>query len=145
MEAVEGRPGFAWEGGGECAACQTWEGSQGDLFAFLLIPCCLDGWHQLVHGAAGCWGNSQDLTLELQQRLKPWLCCCSGSILLGRWLQLLLLSLLSPPQYEPCSSSSSKPCLLHSAGGIVLPWGCRSFPGHSCWEGPTCYPGDKLG
>lgn len=103
MGAVQGRPGFAWEGGGECDACCAWEGSQGDLFAFLLTPCCLDGWHQLVHGPA-VWCGMQ-LAVP---RISPWSCsrginhgCAAAALgapsLLGRWLQLLLLSLLCPP------------------------------------------------
>lgn len=54
--------------------------------------------HPLLPGwlaSAGPWGsmvlwdaagNSQDLTLELQQRHKPWLCCCcSGCSITPGW------------------------------------------------------------
>lgn len=86
-DGVEGRgvsggcSGFAWGGGGECAVlgaasccCPAWEGSQGDLFAFPLTPCCLagPGWSLGQHGAVGCSCQFQALTLELQQRLLLW-------------------------------------------------------------------------
>lgn len=64
-------------------------------------------------------------------RISPWSCsrginngCAAAALgapsLLGRWLQLLLLSLLCPPWHEPCSSSSSQPCL-HITGGLCCP------------------------
>lgn len=133
-------------GAASCCCC-AWEGLQGDLFAFLLTPCCLDSWHGLVRGAAWCCGMQLALP-----RMSPWSCsrginhgCAAAAAalgapsLLGRWLQLLLLSLLCPPQHEPCSSSGSQPCLLHTAGGLC----CPGDAGHSCWDGPMCYPAGR--
>lgn len=123
--------------GAASCCCSAWGGKQGDLFAFLLTPCCLHGWHRLVHGAAWCCGMQLAIP-----RTSPWSCsrginhgCAAAALgapsLLGGRLQLLLLSLLCPPQHEPWSSSSSQPCL--HAAGFVLPWGCRSFLlGGSC-------------
>lgn len=103
--------------------------------------------HPLLPGwltSAGPWdstvlwdaaGNSQDLTLELQQRHKPWLCCCcSGcSITPGQVVTA----------FAAFSALSSLARALQLLQLAALPSQCRGLccpgdAGHSCWEGVPC-------
>lgn len=155
MEAVQGRPGFAWEGG-ECAAwglppaaAMLGRGHRGIYLPFSsLLAAWMAGigWPVGQHLLWDAAGSSQDLTLELQQRHKPWLCCCcSGcSITSGQVVTAFAaLSALSSPaaalQLLELAALPSSRC-----GEVVLPWECRSFllgrsmcypTGRTAWRG----------
>lgn len=90
-------------------------------------------------------------------RTSPWSCsrginhgCAAAALgapsLLGRWLQLLLLSLICPPRHEPCSSSSSHTAGVCAALGMqVIPAGrvlcavpLAGEPGEDRWVTLPC-------
>lgn len=130
---------------GAASCCCRCLGDNGVLFAFLLAPRCLDGWHHLVCGAVRCCGLRPVVPTISPSR-------CSGGIshghaanapgapsLLGTRLRFSLLSLLRPlPWHEPCGSSGSHPCL-HTTGGLR----CLGDAGYSCWEGPIFCPATR--
>lgn len=110
--------------------------------------------HSLLPGwlaQAGPWGStllwdaagsSQDLTLELQQRHKPWLCCCCcsgcsitpGQVLTAFAAFCALSSLARALHLLQLTALPSSHCR-----EAVLPWGCRSFLlGRS-----LCYPAGR--
>lgn len=142
---MQGRPGFAWEGGGKHAAwalppaaAGAWRITGGFT---CLSPCPLAAWMAGIIWSAGrCGAVGCDLQFPLVSPSR-----CSRGIshghaanapgvpsLLGTQLRFSLLSLLCLlPWHEPCGSSGSHPCL-RTTGGLR----CPGDVGNSCWEGP---------
>lgn len=101
------------------------------------------GWSVGQHGAGGCRWQFPGSHLELQQRHKPWLCCCCsgcsitpGQVLTAFAALSALSSLARALQLLQLVALPSSHCR-----EVVLPWGCRSFPqGRS-----LCYPAGRTG
>lgn len=140
---MQGRPGFAWEGGGKHAAwalppaaAGAW-GITGDFTCLSPHP-SLPGWL----ASSGLWAVRccglrpavpTYLALKMQQGHKPRPCCQCPRCPIAPGHTVTVFAAFSAllPWHELCGSSGSHPCLC-TTGGLH----CTGDVGNSCWEGP---------